>query len=153
VRYLLDHLHRSCKISKRQARPEKQECEFSLEHPAHLQLWQRVFVAGADPTVENKRHWCTLMACQAEKAVAQAQQCSPSLQGHSGGAHEVALAGMPSAQQPPLCPLLDAQQPPLYPLTDVSQQFQLYPLPVVGDAPMLTDGNLNQWLSASFNSA
>jgi hypothetical protein len=106
------------------------------------------------------------MACHAEKAVAQAQQCSPSLQGHSGGAHVDALAGMPSAQQPPLYPLPnvaqqlplcslpdDAQQPPLYPLTGGSQQFPLYPLPVVGDAPMLTDDNLNQWLSESFNSA
>lgn len=94
------------------------------------------------------------MACQAEKAVAQAQQCSPLLQGHSGGAHEVALAEMPSVQQPPLYPLPNvAQQPPLCPLPDDAQQFPLYPLPVVGDAPMLRDDNLNQWLSESFNSA
>ena len=59
--YLLDHLHRSCKISKRQALQHSQsECEFQESLALHSSLWLSVFPQDATYNDENVRQCCQL---------------------------------------------------------------------------------------------
>ena len=59
--YLLDHLHRSCKISKRQAVQNVQsECEFQESLYLHKCLWLSVFPQDAAYNDENVRLCCEL---------------------------------------------------------------------------------------------
>ena len=59
--YLLDHLHRSCKISKRQAlRNVHSECEFQESVSLHKSLWLSVFPQDAAYNDENVRLCCQL---------------------------------------------------------------------------------------------
>jgi hypothetical protein len=97
--YLLDHLYRSTKISKRSTVvvATRQECVFNIKKLSHQALWTSVF---AEPTVANdqnvhpsccaiispltflqKRHWCTAIACRAS---AEATASSPQLHAQPG---------------------------------------------------------------------
>ena len=94
VTYLMDHLCRSCKISKRAAvQGADQVCKFDPAVNAnHMALWLRVLPSGAEMNDQNvrlwidmvrmvllinninhlrcsqKRHWCSQMALAAPKA-------------------------------------------------------------------------------------
>ncbi len=54
MNYLLDHLYRACKISKRQSLQSTQsECEFNVMQPSHNALWLSVYPDGAEMSAEN----------------------------------------------------------------------------------------------------
>lgn len=96
--YLLDHLYRSIKISKRSTVvTTRQECVFNSKKLSHQILWTSVF---PEPTVANdqnvhpsccailspltllqKRHWCTTVTCRAS---AEAAATSPQLHAQLG---------------------------------------------------------------------
>ena len=55
VNYLLDHLNRATKISKRKISGalSHHDCLFDISNNDHLQLWREVFFDDDDPTDEN----------------------------------------------------------------------------------------------------
>ncbi len=55
VNYLLDHLNRATKISKRKIAGSlsHHDCLFDISNNDHLELWRLVFINNDDPTDEN----------------------------------------------------------------------------------------------------
>ena len=54
VNYLLDHLYRSCKISRRQAvASATHDCVLVMANEAHRRLWFQIFPSGCEDTDEN----------------------------------------------------------------------------------------------------
>ncbi len=106
-----------------------------MDEPSHSASWHRVFSQGTAPTSENKHHFCTLMTCQAERAVAQAHQCSPSLKGHAGGALAIAPGDALA-----IAPVQDRVAPRVF----------VPPTYVVGEAPDASlDFNIDRYFNDS----
>jgi hypothetical protein len=56
VTYVLDHLYRSCKLSRRQSASANPDCLFDPKDANHVALWMTVFPKNAELSAENVRH-------------------------------------------------------------------------------------------------
>lgn len=56
VTYVLDHLYRSFKLSRRQSASAHPDCLFDPKDASHAALWMTVFPQNAELSAENVRH-------------------------------------------------------------------------------------------------